>query len=118
MIYTIIVKAKFSAPVIVEATTLEEALAQAGKAVLDGFSSESIRVELTPVGEWTIREEATQTVITHMDLAIRGLLDLYATVGSKIYEEPAVINALAVLQEVDQANVQIQQIQEAQNKHD
>jgi len=116
MIFTIIVKLKLGIPIQVETNTVQEAITQAGKVVLENFKDQNVSMlELAPYGEWIIREEITQTTVFHMTQALRGLLDLYATVGKKIYEEPAIINALAVLQEAEQANERINVIQEVQN---
>ena len=116
MIYTIIVMAKIGVPVQVEADTLQDAANQAGKAVLDNFTQQNVTVELRPVAEWVIREETVQTTIIHLNQALQDLLDLYTTIGNKIFEEPAVLNALAVLQEVPASNAQINEMQRWQNE--
>ena len=116
MIYTIIVKAKIGVPVQLETNTLDEAINQAGKAVLENFTQQNVTVELCPVAEWNIREESVQTTIDHLAQAVRDLLDLLVQAGNKIYDEPAVINALAFLQEAEISNTQISTIQGRQNE--
>lgn len=116
MIFTIIVMAKIGVPVRVDSDSLQSAVDQAGKVLLDNFVPRDVSIELSPVAEWIIREEAAQTTIEHMDQALRGLLDLYTTIGNKIFEEPAVINALAVLQEVPVINARINDVQRWQNE--
>jgi len=113
MIYTILAKAIYAGPVQVDAQSPEDAVAQVTLDALD--MTRAFPLSLSSPAEWLVREESTQSTVTHLSQAVKGLLDLLTSTGNSVYDEPSVVEALSALLEAESVLSLLENIQRVQN---